>query len=191
MKLSMISAMAHGRVIGTGHGGIPWHLPRDVKHFREYTQGKHLLLGRRTFEEMLGWFTDHPPIVLTHNTNYDPEVGSVAQTSTRPGSFNRSSRACRLRGIRTLPYCPALCRRTDPDTSRSFGRRNRPLPRLWKRYHLGSRLRKNFSCRRSQLLCDALPSPATTSPGRCPNGDQGLIAVLSQRNPDTNQSLRL
>ena len=80
MKLSMISAMAHGRVIGTGHGGIPWHLPRDVKHFREYTQGKHLLLGRRTFEEMLGWFTDHHPIVLTHDTNYDPDVGAVAQT---------------------------------------------------------------------------------------------------------------
>jgi dihydrofolate reductase len=47
--------------------GVPWHLPADKEHFRNYTAGKCLLLGRRTYEEMLGWFTpQHRVFVLTH-----------------------------------------------------------------------------------------------------------------------------
>ena len=44
---------------------MPWELPEDRRHFRRLTQGQWLLLGRRTFEEMLGWFRDHHPLVLT------------------------------------------------------------------------------------------------------------------------------
>ena len=65
----MIAAMTPNRVIGTGQG-IPWHLPRDSQHFRSYTAGKPMLLGRRTFEEMNGWFTTQTPIILTHQPNY-------------------------------------------------------------------------------------------------------------------------
>lgn len=75
MIITMISAIAESRVIATGHGGIPWHLPRDTQYFREFTAGKHLLLGRRTFEEMAGWFVDHTPIILTTNENYRPSIG--------------------------------------------------------------------------------------------------------------------
>lgn len=64
MKVSAIAAMGRNRVIGTG-SGVPWDLPRDREHFRAYTAGKAMLLGRRTFEEMSGWFRDHRPIVLT------------------------------------------------------------------------------------------------------------------------------
>ncbi|MCB1078710.1 MAG: dihydrofolate reductase, partial [Verrucomicrobiae bacterium] len=80
MKISMIAALDRNRVIGTGNGGLPWRLPRDVSHFREYTQGKHLLIGRRTYEEMLGWFSDQVPIVLTHRRDYQPTIGLAAHT---------------------------------------------------------------------------------------------------------------
>jgi len=76
----MIAAMARDRVIGTGSGGIPWHLPRDVARFREFTAGKHLLLGRRTYEEMSGWFSDHTPIVLTRNEEFRADPGRVARS---------------------------------------------------------------------------------------------------------------
>lgn len=78
MHVTMISAMDRNRVIGTGNGGIPWHLPRDTQYFREFTDDKHLLLGRRTFEEMSGWFTNQTPIVLTRDTDYTAEPGFVA-----------------------------------------------------------------------------------------------------------------
>ncbi len=76
----MIAAMTPDRVIGTGHGGIPWHLPRDGQHFRSYTAGHHMLLGRLTFEEMDGWFTTQTPIVLTRDLRYEVANGKVAQT---------------------------------------------------------------------------------------------------------------
>ncbi|MEI6536777.1 MAG: dihydrofolate reductase [Verrucomicrobiaceae bacterium] len=64
-QLTLIAAMDENRLLANEHG-IPWHLPRDVAHFREYTKDKWLLLGRRTFEEMRGWFrTGHVPLVLT------------------------------------------------------------------------------------------------------------------------------
>jgi dihydrofolate reductase len=47
--------------------GVPWSLPADKEHFRNYTAGKCLLVGRRTYEEMLGWFTpQHRVYVFTH-----------------------------------------------------------------------------------------------------------------------------
>ena len=76
MKVSMIAAMTPERVIGTGRG-IPWHLPRDSRHFRAYTAGKPMLLGRRTYEEMIGWFTSQWPIILTHQAGYQGEGGQV------------------------------------------------------------------------------------------------------------------
>lgn len=77
MKITMIAALDRNRVIGTGSGGLPWRLPRDVAQFRLYTRGKTLLIGRRTFEEMRGWFTDQTPIVLSHRRDFAP-VGSLA-----------------------------------------------------------------------------------------------------------------
>ncbi|NNE93652.1 MAG: diacylglycerol kinase [Verrucomicrobiales bacterium] len=79
MKISMIAAMAKNRVIGTG-SGIPWDLPRDAYHFRTYTAGKFMLLGRKTFEEMEGWFTTQIPIVLTGKSDYKVENGHVADS---------------------------------------------------------------------------------------------------------------
>ncbi len=80
MILSMIAAMTPNRVIGTGHGGIPWHLPRDSQHFRDYTAGHHMILGRRTFEEMDGWFTTQTPLVVTRDRQYQRSSAKVVHS---------------------------------------------------------------------------------------------------------------
>ncbi|MCH2061437.1 MAG: dihydrofolate reductase [Verrucomicrobiales bacterium] len=71
---TLIAAMDENRLIGTGRGGLPWSgITRDKQHFRDYTAGKSLLIGRRTFEEMRGWFRrEDRPIVMTRNPDYDP-----------------------------------------------------------------------------------------------------------------------
>ncbi|MDF1657157.1 MAG: dihydrofolate reductase [Verrucomicrobiales bacterium] len=78
MHITMISAMDRNRVIGSDNGGIPWHLPRDTRHFREFTLNKHLLLGRKTFAEMIAWFTGQTPIVLSRNAELQVDTGFVA-----------------------------------------------------------------------------------------------------------------
>jgi dihydrofolate reductase len=75
MMVSIIAAISDDGFIGQD-GGIPWRLPRDVAHFRSYCAGKWLLLGRRTYGEMTGWFTNHHPLVLSRQANFVPTVGA-------------------------------------------------------------------------------------------------------------------
>jgi dihydrofolate reductase len=67
MLVSLIAAVSEDGFIAKEEGGIPWKLPRDVGHFRDYVDGKYMLLGRRTYEEMKGWFTTQKPMVLTRD----------------------------------------------------------------------------------------------------------------------------
>lgn len=67
MLVSLIAAVSEDGFIAKEEGGIPWKLPRDVRHFRDYVAGKYMLLGRRTYEEMKGWFTTQKPMVLTRD----------------------------------------------------------------------------------------------------------------------------
>ncbi|MBK9383880.1 MAG: dihydrofolate reductase [Planctomycetes bacterium] len=43
--------MSRNRVIGRA-GGLPWHEPEDLKHFRRVTMGHALVMGRRTWESI-------------------------------------------------------------------------------------------------------------------------------------------
>lgn len=51
MLISLVVAVADNGVIGNA-GGLPWHLPDDLRHFRAVTLGKSVLMGRRTFESI-------------------------------------------------------------------------------------------------------------------------------------------
>lgn len=76
MEITLIAAMSEDGFIARD-GRIPWHLPRDIQHFREYCAGKTLLIGRKTFEQMNGWFQDHFPIVVTRQPGYIADPGQA------------------------------------------------------------------------------------------------------------------
>lgn len=50
-KIVLIVAMAKNRVIGH-QGQLPWHLPEDLKRFRELTLHHRVVMGRKTFESI-------------------------------------------------------------------------------------------------------------------------------------------
>ena len=50
-SLTMIAARARNGVIGH-QNRMPWHLPEDLKHFRQQTMGHVVLLGRKTWESI-------------------------------------------------------------------------------------------------------------------------------------------
>lgn len=64
MRLSIIVAMGHNRVIGDEHG-MPWHLPADLKRFRRLTMGKPLIMGRKTAQLIGKPLAGRTNIVLT------------------------------------------------------------------------------------------------------------------------------
>ena len=74
--LTLIAAVSADGFISTGKG-VPWDLPRDKEQFRRTTRGQWLLLGRRTYEEMTGWFEDRHPLVLTRDPSFIPPVGET------------------------------------------------------------------------------------------------------------------
>ncbi|MCE2595177.1 type 3 dihydrofolate reductase [Motilimonas cestriensis] len=51
MKIAMIAAMANNRIIGKDNQ-MPWHLPADLKFFKQTTLGKPVVMGRRTYESI-------------------------------------------------------------------------------------------------------------------------------------------
>jgi len=50
-EIVLVAAMGKNRVIGVD-GGMPWHLPADLKHFKAVTLGHPVVMGRRTFESI-------------------------------------------------------------------------------------------------------------------------------------------
>lgn len=74
-RIGLIWAQAHGGVIGAG-GGMPWHLPEDLAHFREVTMGSPVVMGRRTWESFPERFRPLPGrrnIVVTRNDDWAAE----------------------------------------------------------------------------------------------------------------------
>ena len=49
--ISHLVAMAKNRVIGLNND-LPWSLPEDLRHFKEYTLDKPIVMGRKTFESI-------------------------------------------------------------------------------------------------------------------------------------------
>jgi dihydrofolate reductase len=62
----LVVAVADNEVIGSG-GKLPWHLPDDLKHLRQVTLGKAVLMGRRTFESIGKALPGRRNLVLTHS----------------------------------------------------------------------------------------------------------------------------
>ena len=70
--ISIIVAMDRNRLIGAG-SSIPWHLPRDLKRFRQITMGKPVVMGRKTYDSIPARFRPLPGrhnIVLSRNKAY-------------------------------------------------------------------------------------------------------------------------
>eukprot|EP01031_Cornospumella_fuschlensis_P006890 gene6890-8568_t len=71
--------------------GVPWNLPADKAHFRAYAASKWCLLGRITYEEMLGWFSNHHPLVISRDPAYQPPVGQ--RVDSVEGAIDLANRA--------------------------------------------------------------------------------------------------
>jgi len=71
------------RAIGK-ENGLLWHVPDDLKRFKELTMGHPVIMGRKTFEsivEILGKpFPGRTNIVVTRNTDYKYEGAKVAKS---------------------------------------------------------------------------------------------------------------
>lgn len=61
---------------GIGYqGDLPWHLPNDLKFFKEMTMGHTMLMGRKTFEAMnQRLLPGRETVVLTTQSDYGKDI---------------------------------------------------------------------------------------------------------------------
>jgi dihydrofolate reductase len=64
--VSLIVAMSRNRVIGRDNA-IPWHLPGELKRFKELTLGHHIVMGRRTWDSIGRLLPGRTTIIVTRN----------------------------------------------------------------------------------------------------------------------------
>ena len=59
---------------------MPWHLPEDLKHFKETTMGCPVLMGRKTWESIGRALPGRTNVVLTRDASYLAPGAHVATT---------------------------------------------------------------------------------------------------------------
>jgi dihydrofolate reductase len=69
--------MTHNRVIGRDNS-LPWRLPADLQHFKRLTIGKPIIMGRKTWESLPGVLPNRRHIVVTRQSDYQPEQADTA-----------------------------------------------------------------------------------------------------------------
>ena len=86
MILSLLIAADEGNVIGKDNK-LPWHLPNDLRYFRNLTWGMPILMGRKTFDSIGKPLPGRKSIVITRNNEWKHEgveiVHSVEQAISK------------------------------------------------------------------------------------------------------------
>src|SRR5207247_2257111 len=78
-RIAFVVAIGRDHVIGKG-GALPWRLPDDMKHVREVTMGKPMIMGRRTYDSIGKPLPGRTSIVLTSDPTFHPDGVLVART---------------------------------------------------------------------------------------------------------------
>jgi dihydrofolate reductase len=69
MIISLVVAMDRNRLIGRNQQ-LPWHLPADLRHFKEITMGKPILMGRKTWESIGRPLPGRTNVVVTASADF-------------------------------------------------------------------------------------------------------------------------
>ena len=80
--ITIIVAMGKNREIGADNQ-LLWHLPKDLKHFKELTSGHPIIMGRKTYESIGKPLPNRTNIVISRKNDWFEEgiliVGSLKE----------------------------------------------------------------------------------------------------------------
>ncbi len=100
-EIGAVAAIGRNRVLGR-ENKLLWHIPDDLKRFKQLTEGHPIILGRKTYESILGYLGKPLPNRLNIVVTRDPAgmielrsqssdvvaVGSVEEAITRAKAEN-------------------------------------------------------------------------------------------------------
>jgi dihydrofolate reductase len=82
MRISIIAAIGRNRELGVkSTNDLPWHIPEDMRYFRDMTRGHTVIMGERTFQSLGKPLPNRKNIVLSNDESFHPEGVMVARNS--------------------------------------------------------------------------------------------------------------
>lgn len=112
-KISIIVAIDKKRGIGKDNG-LLWHIPLELKHFREITTGHPIIMGRKTYESIGRPLPNRTNIIVTRDsefTSHHPELRLnrselVPESSVVAGSLeeaiNEAEKVLKSAGVNSI-----------------------------------------------------------------------------------------
>ena len=93
-----------------GNGRLLFHLPADLKNFKELTAGGSLLMGRRTFDSLPGLLPGRAHVVLSRDPAFMPKNVKILRSIEDAKAFAAQTPALWLIGgtqmyAALLPFC--------------------------------------------------------------------------------------
>lgn len=79
IEIVHVVAMDEKNCIGVDNQ-LPWHLPADLQHFKQITQGGVIVMGRKTFNSLGRLLPNRSHWVLTRQTDWTHEAVHVEHT---------------------------------------------------------------------------------------------------------------
>jgi dihydrofolate reductase len=70
--ITIIAAIAEQNALGKDNQLI-WHLPADLKRFKQVTSNHHVIMGRKTYESLGKPLPNRTNIIITRNGNFKAE----------------------------------------------------------------------------------------------------------------------
>lgn len=74
--LSIIVAKAKNNIIGKDNQ-LLWHLPEDLKRFKQITTGHVIIMGRKTFESLGRVLPNRKHVILSQNPDFNVENENI------------------------------------------------------------------------------------------------------------------
>ena len=111
-KLFCIYARAANGVIGN-EGGLPWHIPADLRRFKALTMGLPMIMGRKTFESLPGLLPGRRHIVLTRSADWHGEGAQVARSMEEALALAAEGEAAVIGGAAVFDAFLPLCGRVE------------------------------------------------------------------------------
>jgi dihydrofolate reductase len=89
-RITLIAAIARNRAIGRD-GGLPWHLPRELQHFKAITLGHAIVMGRRTWASIGRPLPGRQNIVVSRDPSFRATGCDVAVSLERAVAIARGA----------------------------------------------------------------------------------------------------
>jgi dihydrofolate reductase len=90
MIISILVAASQNNVIGINNK-LPWHLPADMKYFKNLTIGHHVIMGRKTFDALGKPLKERTNVIITRQEDLKIDGAVIVNDLKAVFDFCRSN----------------------------------------------------------------------------------------------------